>query len=100
MRRARGLLVAGVVVAALEAATGVVGMILLGPVEIVFFLLACGAATAAVMLLAAFLASSRRSDDDGDGGGGGPGDDDPPPWWPEFERDFWHHVRDRGRLPA
>lgn len=36
-------------------------------------------------------------DDDGPGGGGDPdGGEPPPPWWPEFERQFWWHVRGLG----
>lgn len=37
-----------------------------------------------------------------EGGGGGPspgegGDEPPPPWWPDFEREFWGHLRGSGR---
>ena len=102
MAGARGLLVAGIVVAVLEAATGAVGVALLGPDEITIYLLVCAGATAGVTALAARLIASRPDgggDDDGGGGGDG-GGDDPPPWWPGFERDFWRHVREHERTPV
>lgn len=100
MGRARGLLLAGIGVALAEAATGALGVLLLGPVEIAFYMLVCAAATAAITGLAAHLIALHRGRGDDDGGGGGGGGDEPPPWWPDFERDFRRHVRERERTPA
>jgi hypothetical protein len=102
MGGARALLLAGVGVALVEAATGAVGVVMLGPAEIAVYLLVCAAVTAAITAVAARLIALHRGrgDDDGEDGGGGGGDDDPPPWWPDFERDFWRHVGDRERTPA
>lgn len=63
------------------------------------------AATVTVAFAAAMLpiVAPRRPPGDDDGGGGGirpPDDPPPPPWWPDFEREFWGHVRDRGPDPA
>jgi hypothetical protein len=104
MGRARGLLLAGAGVALAEAATGTIGVVLLGPVEVAVYLLVCAAATAGITAVAARIVTLRRGDDSGEGedGGGGPGGGggDPPPWWPDFERDFWRHVGERERSPA
>ena len=100
MGRARGLLLAGIAVVLLEAATGAIGVVLLGPVEIAIYLLVCAGATAAVTALAVRLIAVRRRGDEGDDGGGGGGDgpgEEPPPWWPDFEHDFRRHVRERER---
>jgi hypothetical protein len=98
MGRARGLLLAGVTVVLLEATTGAVGVIMLGPVEIAVYLLVCAAATAGVTALAVRLIGLRGDRGEGDDGGGGWGDggpDEPPPWWPDFERDFRRYARER-----
>lgn len=41
----------------------------------------------------------RRPGEDAGGGNGPPGGGEPPPWWPDFERQFWRHVRGPGREP-
>lgn len=35
----------------------------------------------------------RRGGDGRGGDGDQDGDEPPPPWWPDFERQFWWHVR-------
>jgi hypothetical protein len=79
------------------AATGAVGVLVLGPVEIALYMLACAAATVAVTAIAKrLIALPRRGADDGGRGGGG----EPPPWWPEFERAFRRYARERERARA
>ena len=59
---------------------------------------ASAAVTGALIAIILPLLAPRGgdSDDDEDGGSGGGGDGPPPPpWWPEFEREFWSHVRAR-----
>ena len=97
----RRFLLAGLAVAALEAALGVLAL----PTGLAPYLLACAAATVAVAIAGRRLivARPRRDEDDSDDGPGGPADgpDDPPPppWWPEFEDAFRAHVRKQRRRP-
>jgi hypothetical protein len=101
MSGARGLLLGGLAVVLLEAVTGGVGLVLLGPAKIVAYLLVCAGATAGVTALALWAITSSRGDDGGEGGGPGRGDgEDPPPWWPGFERDFRRYARARERKGA
>ena len=94
----RRLLLGGALTALGEAMLGVVAVTTLGPLEVALYVLACAAATAGVTVLLARLTTPRRR---GDAGDERPSrEDPPPPWWPGFERDFWHHVRDRDRAPA
>lgn len=94
----RRLVLAGAAVVALEALTGAVALVALGPVKIALYPVACAAATALVTGLGALAV--RRHDGGGGGRGGDEGGGGPPPWWPEFERDFRRHVREREHTPA
>lgn len=100
MQAVRPLALGGGLVAVGEAVAGTVALAAIGPVAISLFLLACGVATAATTAGLAALIAHRRGP--GDSPGGPPGEpprgpEPPPPWWPDFERDFWAHVRDRQR---
>jgi len=98
MVRSSRLALGGGLVAAGEAVAGVTALVALGPFRIALFLITCGLATGATT--AAVVALIDRRGGPGGPPGGGPGGgppDEPPPWWPDFERDFWAHVRGRER---
>ena len=103
MVAARRFLLAGLAVAAVEAALGVLAL----PTGLTPWLAGCALATIGVAVLGRRAILRPRDDDGGGGGsgGGGPGPDppdDPPPWWPEFEEAFREHVaaRERSGLPG
>jgi hypothetical protein len=104
MQEVRPLALGGGLVAAGEAATGIVALAALGPATIALFLLACGVATAATTAGLAALIARRRGPGESPGGPGGRppqrGPDLPPPWWPDFEREFWARVEHRSHTPV
>jgi hypothetical protein len=104
MQGVRPLALGGALVAAGEAAAGIVALAALGPETIALFLLACGVATAATTVGLAALIAHRRGPGDSPGGSARwpppRGPEQPPPWWPGFERDFWAHVERRPRTLA
>ena len=102
MDPARRFMLAGLVVAAVEAALGVVAL----RTGLAPYLFACALATAGVATAARRLIALPPPDEGGNGPDGGgprrPDDDPPPPWWPEFETEFRAHVavRERRRQPV
>ena len=92
MDPARRFMLAGLGVAALEAALGLVAL----STGIALYLFACAGATTVLAVVARRLVAAPRDDEDDDSRGGpprGPDDPPPPPWWPEFEARFREHAR-------
>ena len=97
MAAGRRFLVVGLVVAAAEAALGV---LLIGTILAPYFF-GCAAAGTALAFVGRRLLEPPPEDEPPQGGGGGPPPPSPcPPWWPEFEADLRRYAAERERAPV
>lgn len=113
MFRSRGVLVrlitvsfrthlslAGFGLAGVYAVVALVEAALVGDLRAALVFGVSAAVTAVLIAVLLPLLAPRRGDadddDDDDGPGGGGDGPSPPPWWPDFEREFWSHVRGTG----
>lgn len=91
------LSLAGFGLAGVYAVVALVEFALVGDARAALVFGASAAVTGVLIAVLLPLLAPRRGDsddeDDDDGFGGGGNDPSPPPWWPEFEREFWSHVR-------